>query len=117
MQLKTILNRVQKFKSFVYTKARWTGSAAEPELEVEVAERANGSALCSGCGCPRPGYDRLRARRFRVCAAVGHQGLSGLRAASGPLGFGQAPPDASLSLVSGALGEAAELERGGRGFS
>lgn len=64
MQLKTILNRVQKFKSFVYTKARWTGSAAEPELEVEVAERANGRALCSGCGCPRPGYDRLPARRF-----------------------------------------------------
>ena len=64
MQLKTILNRVQKFKSFVYTKARWAGSSADPELEVEVAERANGRALCSGCGCPRPGYDRLPARRF-----------------------------------------------------
>jgi len=64
MQLKTILNRVQKFKSFVYTTVSWTGSATEPELEVEVAERANGRALCSGCGCPRPGYDRLPARRF-----------------------------------------------------
>ena len=64
MQLKTILNRVQKFKSFVYTKVRWAGSAESPELEVEVAERANGRPLCSGCGHPRAGYDRLPARRF-----------------------------------------------------
>ena len=28
MQLKTILNRVQKFKSFVYTKVRWAGNDA-----------------------------------------------------------------------------------------
>ena len=64
MQLKTILNRVQKFKSFVYTEVRWTGSETLPELEVEMAERANGRALCSACSCPRPGYDRLPARRF-----------------------------------------------------
>lgn len=64
MQLKTILNRVQKFKSFVYAKARWSGSADAPELDIEVVERANGRALCSGCGCPRPGYDRLPTRRF-----------------------------------------------------
>ena len=64
MQLKTILNRVQKFKSFVYAKARWCRSTDAPELEIEVLERANGRALCSGCGCPRPGYDRLPTRRF-----------------------------------------------------
>ena len=43
MQLKTILNRVQKFKSFVYKLVRWVGNEAAPELEVEVAERANGA--------------------------------------------------------------------------
>lgn len=64
MQLKTILNRVQKFKSFVYTKARWAGSDEAPELEVEIAERANGRPVCSGCTRPRPGYDRLPVRRF-----------------------------------------------------
>lgn len=64
MQLKTILNRVQRFKSFVYTKARWAGSAEAAELEVEVVERANGQALCSGCTRRRPGYDRLPTRRF-----------------------------------------------------
>ena len=64
MQVKTILNRVQKFKSFVYTGMRWAGGGDTPELEVEVAERANGRARCSGCGGRRPGYDRLAARRF-----------------------------------------------------
>jgi transposase len=64
MQLKTILNRVQKFKSFVYARVRWAGCDEEPALEVEVAERANGQARCSSCGRRRPGYDRLPTRRF-----------------------------------------------------
>jgi len=64
MQVKTILNRVQKFKSFVYSTARWAGSEPQPVLEVEVVERANGRARCSVCGRRRPGYDRLAARRF-----------------------------------------------------
>ncbi len=64
MQLKTILNRVQKFKSFVYSTARWAGDESRPVLEVEVVERANGRARCSVCGRRRPGYDRLAARRF-----------------------------------------------------
>jgi len=64
MQLKTILNRVQKFKSFVYSNARWTGNAESPDLEVEVTERANGRPVCSGCNQARPGYDRLPRRRF-----------------------------------------------------
>ena len=64
MQLKTILNRVQKFKSFVYTAIRWAGSHATPELEITVSERANSRGVCSGCAMPRAGYDRLAARRF-----------------------------------------------------
>ena len=64
MQLKTILNRVQKFKSFVYKSMRWVGTDAAPELEVEVAERANGQPICSACGRRSPGYDRLPKRRF-----------------------------------------------------
>ena len=64
MQIKTILNRVQKFKSFVYASARWAGCADAPELEVTVVARANGRPMCSGCGLVRPGYDRLPRRRF-----------------------------------------------------
>ena len=73
MQVKTILNRVQKFKSFVYTGVRWAGGGDTPELEVEVAERANGRARCSGCGCRRPGYDRLAVRRFEFVPLWGVQ--------------------------------------------
>jgi transposase len=64
MQLKTILNRVQKFKSFVYTTVHWIEHAGQPALEVEVEPRANGRALCSGCERRRPGYDKLAVRRF-----------------------------------------------------
>ncbi len=64
MQLKSILNRVQKFRSFVYDKVSWVGDDQAPELEVEVVERANGRPICSGCGQVRPGYDRLARRHF-----------------------------------------------------
>jgi len=64
MQLKTILNRVQKHRSFVYGAARLLGSGAYMELEVDVHPRARSKPMCSGCGRRRPGYDRLPARRF-----------------------------------------------------
>lgn len=64
MQLKTILNRVQKFQSFVYGAVRWVEESAGPALEVEIEARANSRPECSVCGCAGPGYDRLPARRF-----------------------------------------------------
>jgi len=64
MHMKTILNRVQNFKSFVYSSVRWDENASEPTLEAVLLPRANGRAVCSGCGCRRPGYDTLPVRRF-----------------------------------------------------
>lgn len=65
MQLKTILNRVQKHKSFLYGKVRWCETDNDRlELEVEIYPRANGRPKCSGCQRPRPGYDTLPTRRF-----------------------------------------------------
>jgi transposase len=64
MQIKTVLNRVQKFKSFVYGAVRWNEATSPPSLEVELRPRTNGWALCSGCGRRRAGYDRLPLRRF-----------------------------------------------------
>ena len=64
MQIKTILNHVEKFKSFVYTTVRWATHAGKPALEVEVQARRNSRPLCSGCGNPGPGYDRRPIRRF-----------------------------------------------------
>lgn len=72
MQLKTILNRVQKFKSFVYGIARWR-DAAHTQLEVEVLARANGRPVCSGCGHTAPGYDQLPCRSFEFVPLWGIQ--------------------------------------------
>jgi transposase len=65
MHLKTILNRVTDYKSFVFAKAEFRERRGEPVLEVEVKPRANGRPLCSGCGQPGPGYDTMPSpRRF-----------------------------------------------------
>lgn len=64
MQLKTILNHVQRHKSFVYQEARWSGVEGETAIEIPIEPRANGRAICSGCGVAAAGYDRLAERRF-----------------------------------------------------
>ena len=64
MHLKTILNRVQKFKSFVYGTVRWVEDALDPTLEVEVQPRKNSYPVCGGCKRKRPGYDTLQVRRI-----------------------------------------------------
>ncbi len=65
MQLKTILNRVTNYKSFVVEKVNWTENSEQLALEVTVRPRANGRLICSGCGEVRPGYDRAaEPRRF-----------------------------------------------------
>jgi transposase len=65
MQLKTILNRVEKFKSFVYRDAKWGEPIdGRPCLIIPVVSRTNGRPICSGCERPSPGYDTLKMRRF-----------------------------------------------------
>jgi hypothetical protein len=87
MQLQTILQRVQRHKSFVYRKASLRDTDKGPSLDVRIGPRANGKPACSGCGRKRPGYDRLRARRYRVDRIAedlfGASGRSALRLAAG----------------------------------
>lgn len=66
MQLKTILNQVTSYKSFVIGKTNWIEEHGEKvALEVEMRARANGRPICSGCNQVRPGYDQSREpRRF-----------------------------------------------------
>ncbi len=64
MQLKTILNRIEHFKSFVYAQAQMIDKQNQLSIEVTLRPRANGRPICSGCGRARPGYDRLPVRRF-----------------------------------------------------
>ena len=64
MQVKTLLNRVEKNKSFVYSKPRWGKDEGKEYIEIPVKSRKNSRAICSGCGRPAPCYDRLARRRF-----------------------------------------------------
>lgn len=64
MQLKTILNRVQKFKCFVYESVRLVEHPDGIRLEAQLRPRSNSAALCSECGKPGPGYDTLPVRWF-----------------------------------------------------
>lgn len=65
MQLKTILNRVHKFKFFVYGKAIFLEIETNKfAILIEMLARANSKPICSGCEQPGPGYDTLPPRRF-----------------------------------------------------
>jgi transposase len=64
MRIQTILNRVEKFKSFVYGDARFEEQEDGPVLVVQVKSRKNSQPYCSGCGRRGPAYDRLEERRF-----------------------------------------------------
>jgi transposase len=64
MQVKTILNSIEKYKSFVYQDAKWSPGKKGKEIEIPIQYRANSKPICSGCGKKCSGYDRLQARRF-----------------------------------------------------
>ena len=64
MQLKTILNSIEKYKSFVYLDAQWSRGKKGKEIEIPIVARANSKPICSGCGKKCSGYDRLESRRF-----------------------------------------------------
>jgi transposase len=64
VQLKTILNRVEKHPLFVYGQARFRERGKESIIEVPVRPRSNSRPVCSGCNQPGPGYDTLPERRI-----------------------------------------------------
>lgn len=64
MHIQTLLNRLEKYKGFIYQSVKLVGKGTEKTLEVSVIPRRNSRPQCSGCGESRPGYDRLTERRF-----------------------------------------------------
>jgi transposase len=64
VQLKTILNHVERHKSFVYQEARWADPETETAIEIPIQPRVGGRSICSKCGRRALVYDRLPARRF-----------------------------------------------------
>lgn len=64
MRIQTILNQVEKFKSFVYGEARLERQSDGLALVVKIRPRTNSRPFCSGCGRRGTPYDRLEERRF-----------------------------------------------------
>ena len=64
MQLKTILNRIQKHRGFVYGPIRLREEGAALRLEVEIYPHLRNRPRCSGCGRRGPQYDTLPTRWF-----------------------------------------------------
>ena len=63
IKLKTLLNQVHKIKGFVYTRIQMVGGTVNPRIIAEVRCRRGSKPVCSGCGKPGPGYDRMAEPR------------------------------------------------------
>jgi hypothetical protein len=64
MQIKTILNRIQKHRGFVYGTVQFEEQIAGLALTVDIAPHRRNRPRCAGCGQAGPAYDRLAPRRF-----------------------------------------------------
>jgi len=63
IQLKTLLNKVHRFKSFVYHSVRLDTKGDKIRIIAEIVPRANARHRCSCCGKRCPGYDRIPGLR------------------------------------------------------
>jgi hypothetical protein len=63
IHFKTLLNKVHRFKSFVYQSVRLVENGEDQRIIAEIIPRANARPVCSGCGKHRPGYDCARSPR------------------------------------------------------
>ena len=64
MLIKTLLNKLEKHKGFVYQKVDLIETGSKLSLEITIIPRKNSRPLCSVCGCEGPGYDTLEWRHF-----------------------------------------------------
>jgi transposase len=64
MQIKTILNRIQKHRGFVYGDVRLEDQLDGLALTVDLYPHARNRPKCAGCKQRGPQYDRLAPRRF-----------------------------------------------------
>lgn len=72
MQLKTLLNSVEKLKGFVYESISLGSYEGKCCLEVRVRPRRGSKAICSGCDEPRAGYDTRPERRYSYVPLWGY---------------------------------------------
>jgi transposase len=65
MLIKTILNSIEKFKSFVYEKSYWETISAEQSLVVELRARKSSKGRCCTCNKTCPTYDTQSTRSYQ----------------------------------------------------
>lgn len=76
MQLKTLLNHIERHKGFVYGTAKLVKSHGKwdfstPSLVVPIVPRRNSRPICSGCGVCGTAYDHLPERLFDFLPILG----------------------------------------------
>ena len=64
MQLKTLLNKIDRLKSFIYQKATFQTIKDQEAIVVDIVARKNGLAQCSECKVISPIYDRQKSTRL-----------------------------------------------------
>ena len=69
ISLKSVLNRVQPVKGFVYESVRYSSSVSET-IEAAVVPRQGSQARCSGCGRFGPCYDHADRPRVWIMPPV-----------------------------------------------
>jgi transposase len=64
LEVKTLLNRIQRFVGFVYHRIRLRGSGGSLRIEVQLQAHQGMRGKCSRCLQPCPGYDVAEERRW-----------------------------------------------------
>jgi transposase len=64
MQLKTILNFIEKHPLFIYQKPKMIINDGPKRIEIPISARKGSKGVCSGCLKPAAGYDRQPSRKF-----------------------------------------------------
>lgn len=64
MLIKTLLNKVERFKSFVYGTTRVMLVGGTEALVIDIKPRLNSWPICPECGKRRTVYDRQPERFF-----------------------------------------------------
>jgi transposase len=71
MLIKTILNKIHRFKSFVYTNVCSSWEGDDLIIEIEIEPRKKSKDICSKCGETRTCYDHLDTRRYEFITIWG----------------------------------------------
>lgn len=64
LEVKTILNRIQRFVGFIYSSIRLRGSGGSLRIEAQIEPHQGVRGKCATCLKPCPGYDQLPERRW-----------------------------------------------------